>query len=206
MHPPDQLTGLLATVASCSFQGVLYRAVDYEAFHGFHRDPPFPEPRPLYSLGAVTHGGRFTPRGRRGMATLYAAEDRETALAELDQISAMVRRVDPTVGRLTPPAVVLSAEAVLDTVLDLTVPSIQEALDTTPGELRGPWRLASRRRLAPTQQLGVAVFKSRRFQAIRYPSARLDGGVCLAIFPRRLMGPAFVAIYDPHGNLRERLP
>jgi RES domain-containing protein len=206
MHPPDELARALATLASSSFQGVVYRAVDYEAFHGFHQPTPYPRPRPLYGLGAAKNGARFTPRGTEGMATLYAAEDRETAFAELDQVLEVVRRTQPTAGRLVPPAVLMSAEARLDAVLDLTLPAVQQELGTTLQEIRRPWRRAGRTDAAPTQLLGAAVFASQRFQAIRYPSARLKGGVCLAIFPVRLAAPSFVAIFDPHGNLCERLP
>jgi RES domain-containing protein len=204
MLPPDALAAVLTVRAGTTSEGVVYRTVDYEALHGFHRQPPFPRPRPLYSLGAPLHGARFTPRG--GMAALYAAEDRETALAELDQVATIVRREAPTLARRIPPVVVLSADAHLRTVLDLTDPTVQEALGTDLAELRLPWRRAQRRGAAPTQQLGAAVFASGRFEAIRYPSARLEGGRCLAIFTERLVPPAFVEIYDPHGNLRERIP
>jgi RES domain-containing protein len=204
MLPLGDLAAALAGVPAQPFSGVLYRAIFLEALYGFHQTPPHALPRPLYNLAAPARGARFTPRN--GMATLYVAEDLETAFAEAHQTSAIVRRRKPGTSLPTRPTVLVSARAQLDTVLDLSVPAVQTALATNRAELVRPWRLAQRRGVVPTQQLGEAVFDSGLFQAIRYPSARLKGHCCFAIFTDRLTQTAFVEVYDPDGNLNERLP
>jgi RES domain-containing protein len=205
MHPPGDLAVALASLPGQPFDGVLYRAVFLEALYGFHSTPPYPAPRPLFSLGAPRHGARFTPP--EGMPTLYAAEDPETALAEAHQVDAALRRRHPDRVPPAAPTVLISLRARLDTVLDVTIAAVQHALDTNRREIVRPWRLLQARGQVPaTHLLGEVTFTSDRFQAIRYPSTRSRGRCCLAIFPDRLVAPAFVEVYDPDGNLCERIP
>jgi hypothetical protein len=134
------------------------------------------------------------------------AEDQTTALAEALRVGAVIRRSRASTAEPHRPTVLVSAVARLESVLDLGAPGVQEALDTSRSELLRPWRLAQRRGPVPTQELGAAIFASGRFQALRFPSAQLDARCCLAIFPDRLREPAFVEIYDPDGNIRQRVP
>jgi RES domain-containing protein len=204
MRAPEELADALAALFPVPFAGTLYRAIHLEALYGFHQPVPYPEPRPLYSLGAPRAGARYTPRG--GMPTLYMAEDAETAFAEANQVAAALQALDPS---LSPPkpTVIVSARARLMSVLDLTDPAIRAALGTDETELVAPWRLRQDEGgMAPTQRLGQAAFDSGRFQALRYPSRQLSGRRCLAIFPDRLAGGAFVEIHDPDGNVYQRLP
>jgi RES domain-containing protein len=95
----------------------------------------------------------------------------------------------------------------LDSVLDISKKEIQETLATTLQEIKAPWRLSQARgELVPTQTFGQAVFDSGRYQAIRYPSAKVPDKTCIVIFIERLNPPSFIEIYDPHGNLKERIP
>ena len=204
MLPPDELDGALAALAGRPWHGVLHRAIFLEALFGFHNRPPHARPLPLYSLGAPVSGARYTPR--RGMATLYMAEDRETAFAEAHHIGASIRRQRPTVDEPRRPTVVVSVKVRLDSVLDVSDSSVQAALGTDLGELLRPWRRAQRRGPVPTQELGLAAFASGRFQAIRYPSARLSGRCCLAVFTDRVVPPAYVEVYDPDRNIDQRIP
>jgi RES domain-containing protein len=200
----DELAAALAALPGQPFQGVLYRAIFLEALFGFHQQRSSPQPQPLYSLGSPMHGARYTPRG--GMATLYMAEDQATALAEAHRVGAVIGRATGSKAQPHRPTVLVSAVVRLENVVDLVAVETQEALGTTESELTRPWRLAQRRGPVPTQELGAAVFTSGRFQALRYPSAQLNGHCCLAIFPARLDAPSFVEIYDPEGNVRQRLP
>src|SRR5437867_2983977 len=120
MLADDELASALAALAGRPFEGVLYRAIFLEALFGFHQKPPYPQPKPLYSLGAALRGARFTPRG--GMATLYLAEDQETALAEAHRIGAAIRRVRLSAAEPQRPAVLVSAVVRVDSVLDLSDP------------------------------------------------------------------------------------
>jgi RES domain-containing protein len=200
----DELAAALASLHGEPFEGVLYRAIFLEALFGFHQKPPYTQPQPLYGLGAPSHGARFTPRG--GMATLYMAEDQETALAEAHRVGATIRRLRSSAGEPHRPTVLVSAVVRLTSVLDLAAVSVHAALCTNTAELVRPWRRAQRRGPVPTQELGAAVFASGRFQAVRFPSAQLDDHCCMAIFPDRLLAPALVEIYDPDGNIRQRVP
>lgn len=199
------LTSVVARLTATSFSGTLYRAIHLEALYGFHRIPPYPEPRPLYSLGAPRSGARFTPID--GPASLYLAEDPETAYAEANRVFAAVRAADPKIHIPAPPTVLVSATVVVETVLDLTDGRIRSALKSSDLELQMPWRTpTTTRRRAATQRLGLAAYRSGRFAAIRYPSVQLPGHSCFVIFPDRLTNVSFVEVFDPDGNLRERIP
>jgi len=59
----------------------------------------------------------------------------------------------------------------------------------------------------PTHLLGRLCHTSRRFDGISYPSSKNPpSGVCVAVFPDRLRKPAYLEVYDPHGNVAQRLP
>jgi len=76
-------------------------------------------------------------------------------------------------------------------------------------ELTGEWRVTQvEGQEAPTQVLGRVAFQSERFDAIRFPSSKNPGGVCVAVFAERLTadGRAFIAVYDPDDNLAQRIP
>jgi RES domain-containing protein len=203
MLGPDDLAIRLAALTGRPWNGILYRAIFLEDLFGFHRPTRHARPLPLYSLGAPAHGARYTPRG--GMATLYMAEGQETAFAEAHQIGTAIKRQDPS-SEPRRPTVLVSARVHLDSVLDVADPALHASLGTDVKELLRPWRRAQCRGAVATQQLGLAVFTSGRFQAIRYPSARLAGRCCFAIFTDRLAGAAFVEIYDPDGNVYQRIP
>ncbi len=175
-----------------SWNGNLYRSVDLKYFSA-----PYHPPRPLYSLGAPTTGGRFTPRG--GPPSLYMAEETLTALAEATL----------TLPASTPmsPKVVFSANTLIDAVLDLTQASVQKTLGISLKDLSSSWRLSNPTDpLPPTQLLGKAVLDCGRYSAIRYPSTKYPGGNCLVIFADALKPPSFVEVYDPDGILKGRIP
>ena len=163
------LPGALSLLPRVPFAGTLYRAIDYEALHGFHSVAPY-TPAPLYCHGAPAKGARYTPKG--GMASLYLAEDFGTAYEEANQAYLTVQAINPKAVPGSPPTVLLSARVEVASVLDMTDPNIQRALSTTLAELTAPWRLFQRAgHLSPTQLLAQTVFQNNIAQAIRYPSA-----------------------------------
>ena len=205
MLPLSALTTVLPTLPVQPFTGVLYRAVTLESLFGFHRNPPYPSIRPLYNLGAPNTGARFTPQG--GMPSLYLAEDTDTAIAEVNQVYAKLRQQNPPAMAPIAPCVLFSVHVFLGRVLNLETSAIQRALQTNTTELCAAWRPTQASGNLPlTQQLGQAAFQSGQIQALQYPSAQLASHSCFVIFPDRLTGPAFVEVYDPDGNLQERLP
>lgn len=165
--------------------------------------PPI-QPKPLWGLGSVAGGARFTPRG--SFETVYLAEDPITALAEVSGIF-----VHPQVSAVTlqtQPWVFVTIRGILQSVLDLTDAAVMAAVGSNQQELTGAWRLAvSGAAEAPTQLLGRVCHDSGRFDAIRFFSSKnAPSGVCLGVFPDRLSGVAFIEVFDPNGNLLQRLP
>ena len=187
-------------------QNVFYRAITLEALYGFHQNPPYTSIRPLYNLGAPAGGARFTPQN--GPPALYLTAEPETAFAEVEQFYAKLRQQNPPLFALTRPVVLISVNVHLEQVLDVTDAAIQAALQTTPQELAGSWRVPQNQGLlAPTQELGQAAFDCGAIQALRYESVQHPGHACYVIFTDRLQNTAsFVEVHDPDNNLRERLP
>lgn len=199
------LRRVLPTLPTYAFEGILYRAVDLEALFGFHQPTPYPQPLPLFSEGARQRGARYTPIG--GPASLYLALDPQTAYAEANRIHTQVWIGATANSSALPPTVLISVRARIESILDITDASIQQALHTTDPELLRPWRLAqSRGRMVATQRLGQAAFDCGSLQAIRYPSVQSAGAPCLVVFPDRLVTPAYVETIDQHLNIPQRLP
>ncbi len=204
MKPFPDLLDVLPTLPVRAFVGVLYRAVSYSVLHGVHASNPH-VPNPLFAEGPPTAGARFTPRG--GMPSLYLASDRSTADLEANQAYLLVQQINPAAVPGPPATVLLTARVQLDAMLDVTEPSVQALLDTTPAELTSPWRtLQPRGQRAPTQDLGAAVHQTRRAQAIWYPSAVSGGRQCIVVFTDLLTPTSFIEIYDPGTVLARRIP
>ncbi|HEY3266187.1 MAG TPA: RES family NAD+ phosphorylase [Armatimonadota bacterium] len=198
MLPRDEALRALAVLDGFHFAGALHRAV-----HLFivEQNPGFD---PLYSLGPVLRGGRFTPKG--GMPTLYLAEETGTALAEANQVAALLDASGSSGGPISP-TVVYSFEADLPCVLDLTNGSTRASLSIQDGELERPWEnLQARGQTVATQELGRWAFEVGRFIAIRFASAVQPEGHCMAIFTERVAAPAYIRVYDQHGSFRGQLP
>ncbi len=87
---------------------------------------------------------------------------------------------------------------------DLTDAATLTALGTTAQEMTGTWVSTSR---PPTQLLGRMAYDSDRIAGIKYASAKHPGGLNLVVFPDRVPVAAgsFLQVYDPHGNLAQRL-
>ena len=139
---------------------------------------------------------------------LYMAQDPNTAYMEVDRAYKKVEELEPaSVPRPAPPVLLYNCNVELEHVLDLTNKDVQLALRTDEIELKATWRLRqSRGQPILTQSLGGIVYKSGRFQAIRYPSARDPQGMCLAVFPDLILSPSAVEVFDPSGELCGRIP
>lgn len=186
MLPESQLRNVLSQVTPRTMHGTFSRCVGYH--HVVARPggtPSAASPQPIWGMGSRIAGGRFTPRGT--FETVYLAEDPITALAE---VALVIRHSHaPRATFRTPPWVHVAVSGVLGSVLDLTESNVQAVLGTSRQELTGEWRYTQAQDgEAPTQALG-----------------RVEG-VCLVVFPERLRPPAHIEVYDPYGNLAQRLP
>jgi RES domain-containing protein len=95
-------------------------------------------------------------------------------------------------------------DGVLNNLLDLTEPAILAALGTTEQEMTGTWVTAAN---PPTQVLAQAAYDSGRIGGIKYASAKHPGGLNLVVFPDKISASAgnYLEVYDPHGNLAQRI-
>jgi RES domain-containing protein len=160
----------------------------------------------------------------RGVRTLYFGENVLVAYAETVQEYAGLLVDHPTRERGTPkgydvgregeePILVFAAKVLVKRVLDLTDQGIQSKLGVTEESLTGPWRWESSMGRAPLcQQLGDAVYRSGRFEAIRYPSEKAHDPhrsathAAWAIFVERLDPDSSVEVSDVSRRLKGRLP
>lgn len=199
MRPEVDLPVIIATLPVQPYNRPCYRIVDFAILTGF--DPMMP----LYTLGPGYKGQRYTPKA--GPNALYVAEDMMTAQAEYHRVDRIVLVADPTYLLLANPTVQLTIQVNLDRVLDLTDPTIQDALGTTIAELTGPWRKQMIKKLfCPTHVLAKAVYQHGTIQALRYPSARGNEFSNLVIWEERLLLPSFVQVKDSTGTLSVRIP
>jgi RES domain-containing protein len=205
-------SGELARIQPSPFGRVLFRGVRFNTL--LSKNPPQP-------LFASDSPNRYNLRGTR---TLYFGENVLTAYSETVQQPSAVLLNHPTRERKTAggyeigeeneePVVVFAVRAWLDRTLDLTDAAVLSRLGVVEHSLLQPWRWAASMGLVPlTQQLGDEVFKTSRFDAIRYPSEkaldphRVDRHTAWAIFVDRLSATSFVQVSDVSRRLHGRLP
>ena len=197
MQPKARLSKILIKLSAPSITGYFYRSIDYGALHSM--EPP----DALYALGPSKQGQRYTPVG--GPPALYVADKAYTSFAEVTHaITSSVRQFN---SPPQPPLVVFAVSVHLEHILDLTDNSILKALGTTIAELQGPWadQMASGIDV-PTHLLATAVYKTNRFQGIKYHSKEHPGGVDLIIWTDKLKAPSFIEVFDPTKKLAARIP
>lgn len=198
MLPPRQAAAALAKAPLISARGPWSRAIGYRYLIG---PPPGQSglPQPLWGDAAGLVGARFTPQG--GFDSIYLANDPITAFVE---VSALVLLPAGPVPVRSAPWVVVSVDGIMNSLLDLTDPATLTALGTTAREMTGNWVTT---RHPPTQLLGQLAYDSGRIAGIRYASAKHPGGMNVVVFPDRITVAAgnYLEVYDPHGNLAQRI-
>ena len=112
--------------------------------------------------------------------------------------------------------VLINVDVQLQEVADLTDVAEQNKLGTTAQELTGDWRGYLERRattsisqptgLAPTQQLGAALFAVPRLEAFQTISAKLPYHRCLVIMPQKLLPGSRVEFYHPATGQKLTIP
>jgi hypothetical protein len=107
------------------------------------------------------------------------------------------------------PDLILTLECSLLRVLDLTVLDLYSELGTTHDEMvaTSPSRFVanSRGMNTPTQQLGLACFRTGQFSALKVPSAASPQGYCLDALLECLIVGERIAVRDDNGLLRVEL-
>jgi len=200
---------LLAAIKPRRFSGTVYRVIGSRFLDA-----------PLTSAGSKLHGGRFNPPG--SFEVLYTALAVDTALAEREGILLTAAGVKAARGIRT--SIVLRIDCRLESVLDLTEERVRQQLRLPLADILGPWlpwnvqapptaeppdgKAATEKPVslsAPSQRLGVAIYGSRRIEAVLAPSAKDGTGRCLAIFPDRLQPGSFVTVDDPDGRISAAL-
>jgi RES domain-containing protein len=160
---------------------------------------------PLSAIGALERGGRFnTPDA---FSVLYTADSQLTALREVEALF-----VD-SAGRLRGvprnPDLVLTLECTLLRVLDLTLHDLYIELGTSRDELiaSSPSRFLANARgeHTPTQNLGLACFRTGHISAMKVPSAVNPDGYCLDIFLESLIVGEHISVRDDSGLLQAEL-
>jgi RES domain-containing protein len=203
MLPFKQLFTALTNVKLVSAHGPWSRAIGYRYLLG---PPPglTGPPQPLWGGAAKLAGARFTPQG--GFDSIYLAHDPITAFIE---VSALVLLPSGPVPVRTAPWVVVSVDGTLNNLLDLTDGTTLAALGTTAQEVTGNWVTMPQ---PPTQRLGqlaydLASIAGINIAGIKYASAKHPGGLNLVVFPDRISvaDGNFLEVYDPHGNLAQRI-
>jgi hypothetical protein len=211
---------LLEPLPLTRVEGTLYRAV----LNRYLRRPvgaaPEWAPQPLFANGSL-QGARYTPRTPADEldppAGLYVAMDPTTPPTELQQV---IYAEDGTrITRPLPPYVMLSMEASVERMLDLTDAETCRRLDLTDAELHCDWQTQEREYLRghgpmpPTQLLGLAAYHAGLFAGLCYPAARTQLPATNAvIFPTRLVSdgprPDRIVVEDPDDEYADygRLP
>ena len=191
---PSLAKALRARVA-ISVAAVWYRSVDGAVFRQFYSatNPT----RPLWGLGAPKSGARFTPRN--GAASLYVAEDVETANREGLQVT-LGTPVMPPVGMTR---AIYTVQVQLSDVIDLRDKATCALLGTNGKELAGAWRYRKDRKTPPTQRLGRLAAKLG-VEGLIFQSTK-GLGVCLVVFTANLRSSSFIEVSDGVEVL-ERMP
>jgi RES domain-containing protein len=202
--PERQLRAALRKIAPVPIQGPFSRTVALHYLFPKAATVSHIKPQPLWGLGSKRFGGRYTPKN--SFETIYMAKDMVTALEEVQALISIPSR--PAFTIVTVPWVTVAIQGFLSSVLDLTQSANVEAVGSSYQELTGAWRwVPSQTGEPPTHLLGRLCHTSRRFDGISYPSSKnTPSGVCVAVFPDRLRKPAYLEVYDPHGNVAQRLP
>lgn len=148
------------------------------------------EPHILSGEWARRTGGRFNFPDRYNAT--YMALDAETARVEAERIVAPFIHV-PIATRL-------------QRVLRLDDPATRRLLEVSEADLQVEWRTANARGIeVPTQELGNMAQATGQIEALTYPSTVKPDGICIGVFPRRLLHDSYLELVDPDGVVRERI-
>ena len=181
MISQHRLERLLSSLAGSAQRGTFFRSID---LHWLLRGTP------LSAIGSRIRGGRYNHKG--AFEAFYIANTQETALYETE---AIFKFAGVVVGVRQPPRVMLSLEYNLHDIVDLREPTALAALGISVDDLKQPWKLAQAEdRPVLTQRIGAAA-RAIDVEALLVPSARVDAGTNLVVFPDRLLKGSSVDLF-----------
>lgn len=181
MISEGRLSALLSSLAGNAQRGIFFRSIDLHWLL---------DGTPLSAVGSRIRGGRYNRKG--AFEAFYIANTQETALYETEAIFKVAGVV---VGVRQPPRVMLSLEYDLHDVVDLRAPIALATLGITIDDLKHPWKLAqAENRPTLTQRIGAAA-RAADIEALLVPSARVDVGTNLVVFPDRLRNGSSVGLF-----------
>lgn len=194
MHSIERLIRVLERAPLIPYSGFSYRVIADK-----WRDSP------LSAIGAVQRGGRYN--APHTFPVLYSANSQLTALLEAE---ALFTTADGELqGIPRDPDLILTIKCSLERVLNLTVPTLYDALGTFRAELVSstPSRfiLNAQDEVTPTQQLGSACSYSGRISAFKVPSAANADGFCLDILIDSLIIGEHISIRDESGSIKSEI-
>lgn len=185
-------------LAAAAETGIWYRAIDPQHW-----------PTALQTSHTVLDPSRFNPGPlvSPGIETLYLAEDLQVALFEAEALLGSATRPGGVLPQPRLAWTLINVQVRLQKVADLTVVAAQDLLGTTAQELTGDWegyQLRSRRTsvrepvgLAPTQELGAALYAVPNLEGFRTLSARVPYAMNLIVFPQKLLPGSRVEFAHP---------
>ncbi len=192
MGDSKTLAEIISGLPTISLQGTTYRVI-----HNKHIASA------LSTIGS-RRGGRYNPPNI--FEALYIADNPANALLEVQALRITDKGL---VGVQRQPLIVLSLEYQLSMVLDLCDSNHQAAIGTTLEELTTSWRdLNIQKQISTTQHIGMVVHSMGTIQALKVPSAKIDGAYNLVVFPDRLLleKTNFISVYDPDNLIIAKLP
>ena len=176
--------------------------------------------QPQHLSGALDLGytrdvpSRFNAGGNDGqMQILYLGENQLVTLFEVEALFGNPLTPTPNPARpwTTVPIIVRLHE-----VADLSRVATQGLLDTTAQELTGDWKgyairtpmhsVSEPAGLAPTQELGAAVYAVPGLEGFITVSAKLPDSRNLVVFPQKLHSGSRLEYYDPQTRQTHVLP
>jgi hypothetical protein len=164
----------------------------------------------LHTSHTSTSPGRFNggTNAKPGFEILYLAEDPIVALFEAGALLGLPPP-GPYISHPRHAWTILNVRVHLQNVVDLSSVVEQRKLGTTVQELTGDWRGYRLRSavssvsqpigLAPTQNLGQAIFGLTGLEGFEYTSSKVPHQRCLAVFPQtiRQQTTSSVSFFDP---------
>ena len=186
-------------LSTCPLTGVWYRGI-----------PPSHWRTALDTAHTARYRSRFSP-GRGGAVRFELLYLCANCTVLLEEVHSQFR--DPTTGDIfarPPVPLLVPVNVSLGNVVDLTKVSQQQIIETNAQEITGDWRAYGYRRpesavpepvgLAPTQELGQALFETPRVEAFLYTSAKRPDHCNLAVFPQKLQAGSSLAFTNPITN------
>jgi RES domain-containing protein len=139
--------------------------------------------------------------------TLYLAEDPYVALFEAGAVLGSPSQPGGLFPNPRLALVILNVQVQLQRVADLTLVPQQQLLGTNAQELTGDWRGYQQRSprtsvrepvgIAPTQELGAALYQAPDLEGICTLSARVPYSMILIVFPQKLQTGSSVEFLHP---------